>query len=1401
MTRYYCTYFDRNYLVRGLALIDSLRVSESKDWVIFVVCMDEMTHLVLRRLGLANVQPIPLHDIESRDRPLLGVKPTRSLVEYYWTLTPTVILRIMERHRQVDVLTYLDADLFFFSSPQPLFDELGQTSILIHEHRFSPRQKDLATHNGRFNVGLLMFRRDENGLNALRWWRARCIEWCFTRYEQGKMGDQLYLNDWPQRFRGVTILRHVGGGVGPWNHDRYVIASSDNGSTLVDGQSLIFYHFHSFKLVAADAAIPVSHAHYPLTYGSLRHCFVPYAEALAAGHHTLHTAVPDVRWGMEESLTIAPQLTFIAHSQLRETLSEHARGHRMLSLTPRWDAYCSEQVLDQGSAGRHATVSVEHDISHQNHQIIASASEVSMPTPTQHDSFMSLYQTETAKQIRSLYVIGAHRFQERDLFDRLFPNLERIYLFEPIPQLAEYLRRFEKVDSRVKVFCCALSNENATRDFFLTNNDGESSSLLHLGKHKQIFPHVHEIRSIPVSCRTLESIIQEHGLSQPDMLLLDVQGAEFQILSSLSPDLKARVLALYVEASLEEVYAGAKCLDDLKEVLQADHDLVSFAPLGPDSPTHGNALFVNRRFRADMARPKRAGGSEHPLISVIVSSYCAEAFMRECLSDLERQTVMGKMEIIVVDAASPEQEGSIVREFQQRHQNIIYLRMPSRIGVYAAWNVAIKLAKGRFITPFSTNDRLRSDAYEILAKTLEERPDVALVYGDTSITAQPHQSFERHDRCDLWQWPDYRYEGLLTHCGVGPHPMWRSEVHRAVGYFDETYVALGDQDFWIRLGAQHQLLHIPVVTGLYWRSPEGLSNRKEIAEPEEKRLRATYPPSIRPSTPSSRQPVRETDRTYDCSVIIPVWNRCELTRECVAALATTTKDVSWELIVVDNHSTDDTPAFLSGLSGDVQVIRNQENLGFARACNQGAQAARGRHLIFLNNDTVPLDGWLSAMLREVETHREVGVVGSKLLYADGTIQHAGVIFLREQLSPYHIYRLAPADHPAVNQRREFQAVTAACLLIRRNLFEQVGGFDERFRNGFEDVDLCLKVKAAGSVIVYQPQSVLYHLESQTPGRKQFEEENGRLLTERWGGQWWSADEDLYYHSDGYKLIWDEAGGSTKGSLELLIDNRDRDQWAHVARTQRAALVKDWDAVRKELICAADWPSDCSVLLWGARTCDRLQEPELLEIFVRRCLQIRDSSAARCLLIRTLIDQREFEGAEEHLNTELTIRPLLAEAWLYKGVLSMQHEAYQEAETAFASAMQHGGDRQKSLLGSAMAAFGTRRFEQAWDRFALILAEWPDHPEAMHWLLRTGTALQRWEDLADHFDRYVMRNPGDLTTRFAFAGVLLRADRLDRARLEYDTLRVLDPSYDGLAELARALAEGEAALEAVDSSKS
>lgn len=268
------------------------------------------------------------------------------------------------------------------------------------------------------------------------------------------------------------------------------------------------------------------------------------------------------------------------------------------------------------------------------------------------------------------------------------------------------------------------------------------------------------------------------------------------------------------------------------------------------------------------------------------------------------------------------------------------------------------------------------------------------------------------------------------------------------------------------------------------------------------------------------------------SIIIPTYNKCEYTRQCLEALfKNTPSPPPFEVIIVDNASRDDTLEVVK--SFPVRVIANRENLGFSKGCNQGAKEAKGSYLLFLNNDTVPLRGWLSPLVAALQDNQAVAVAGSRLLYpGTGKIQHAGVIFSRSVVHPYpappvyHLYEGLPHDHPLVNKGRELQAVTGACLIIRKEVFWGAGGFDEGFQNGYEDVDLCLKVRRMGHRILYCPSSILLHHASVSPGRNDAFCHNGKRLLDRWS-EFWEADDLKVYEEDGVTREIVRENGSIK----------------------------------------------------------------------------------------------------------------------------------------------------------------------------------------------------------------------------------------------------------------------------------
>ncbi len=546
--------------------------------------------------------------------------------------------------------------------------------------------------------------------------------------------------------------------------------------------------------------------------------------------------------------------------------------------------------------------------------------------------------------------------------------------------------------------------------------------------------------------------------------------------------------------------------------------------------------------------------------------------------------------------------------------------------------------------------------------------------------------------------------------------------------------------------------------------------------------------SIPPATASKPSSLR-----FKASIIIPVFNKLELTRQCLTTLASLTTMPEYEVIVVDNASGDGTAEFLAELGGDVQVISNPENYGFAVACNQGANAARGEFLLFLNNDTIPTEGWLNALVDEVERHPDVAVVGSKLLYEDGTIQHAGVAFSRTAFMPYHIYRTFPADSPMVNRRREFQCVTGACMLVRRDVFEEVGRFDEGFKNGFEDVDLCLKIRERGWRIVYRPDSVVYHLESQTPGRKTHDSDNARRLLERWSRKWWIPDEDALFLSDGLACHVRTDQGMLYNHLEPLASVADRTAWKFVADTQSAAQCQDFVAVKTLLHDVDRWPNDVWVLRWGALVCKYIGVSNVALSFWKRVLAIGPDADGYHALAKSALEEGRLDEAEHYLSELRSCSPKHGDGWLLSGILAMQRNRLAEAKTAFEQAGAYGADRRKAQLGLGMAAMGLTESADAWELFLGVATDHPDDAETLHWLLRAGTVLQRWEHLEPVLSRYVSRNPGDLSLRFALAGVFLRLTRWADARREHDSIRMLDPAFDGLSELASAIYENEPAL--------
>jgi hypothetical protein len=264
---HYVTLFDSLYLPQGLALQRSMH-RHANEYTLWILCMDDEVHGVLGKLQLPNVRLLQLSAIETDE--LKRVKPGRTKGEYCWTLTPFTPRFVFEADPTVGRVTYLDADMWFRKSPAPIFEEFEASGkhVMITDHAYAPEYDESVT-SGQYCVQFMTFTRGA-GETVRAWWEARCIEWCFARVEDGKFGDQKYLDDWPERFSAhVHVLRNTALLLAPWNATRFPYSGA------------ICWHFHKLRIVAkADQVQGVMCGDYPLPATTIRNVYAKYVDDL-----------------------------------------------------------------------------------------------------------------------------------------------------------------------------------------------------------------------------------------------------------------------------------------------------------------------------------------------------------------------------------------------------------------------------------------------------------------------------------------------------------------------------------------------------------------------------------------------------------------------------------------------------------------------------------------------------------------------------------------------------------------------------------------------------------------------------------------------------------------------------------------------------------------------------------------------------------------------------------------------------------------------------------------------------------------------------------------------------------------------------------------------------------------
>jgi len=555
--------------------------------------------------------------------------------------------------------------------------------------------------------------------------------------------------------------------------------------------------------------------------------------------------------------------------------------------------------------------------------------------------------------------------------------------------------------------------------------------------------------------------------------------------------------------------------------------------------------------------------SKNPLVSVLIPAYKHEYF-KEALESSIFQTYKN-IEIIIFDDSRDDLIEKVVIDLSKRYKNRIikYKKNKRQFGEKRNSAECWNNSTGELIKFLNDDDTLMPDCIEKMVHLLKQNPQVSLVTSKRDVIDENGNILPDIIPTKLAVNESGVYNGIIA---------IRTMLDNTINYIGEPSTALfkrddliieypndirsfagrhlimnGDVGMWMKLLCRGDLLYIvePLSQlrihkgqvqneqdkfkkgilawqqAIYDAKRMGIFEKyypidweqNKIAEFQEKiknkiGLLAGREPENFNKLSLSQEKIHKYKEDNFVSIIIPVYNKIEFTRKCIAAILKNTKpSINYEIIIVDNNSTDETAKYLNTIKEKhaiISVITNSKNLGFSKANNQAAKIAKGDYLLFLNNDTEVLPGWLAELTVIISNDPSVGCVGSKLLFADGTIQHAGVAIWDDRpdnglpLVARHIYYREKSDFPEANELRQYQVLTGACLLTRKSLYKELNGFDERFWNGYEDVDYCLKIQETGYKLVYQPKSVVMHYESQS-GNERFTKvnENITLLLKIW----------------------------------------------------------------------------------------------------------------------------------------------------------------------------------------------------------------------------------------------------------------------------------------------------------------
>lgn len=527
---------------------------------------------------------------------------------------------------------------------------------------------------------------------------------------------------------------------------------------------------------------------------------------------------------------------------------------------------------------------------------------------------------------------------------------------------------------------------------------------------------------------------------------------------------------------------------------------------GMQSFAERSQIYMRRKLSQKKNPPKELSGKEledmriqcasfeyRPKISIITPVLnTREEWLRSSIESVLHQ-IYDNWELCIADDGSDQPH---IREtlncYQQKDARIKVKYLNENQGVSGASNEALAMASGEFIGFLDHDDQLLSNALYEVVLMLNRNASADFIYSDEILISKRGKPVFAYFR------PDFSLDYMLSHCYIVHFVVIRASILKKIGGFRAEFKVSQDYDLFLRVLSQtRNVLHIPKI--LYrWRQYESSTGHLLKERVMESSRRALQDFADREGIKGVVWGTKNfnffrlkrdiLDRPK-ISIIIPTKDRIDLLKRCIESIQNRSSYDNYEIIIVDNMSQEEeTAAYLDGLGKSYEncrIIKFNEKFNYSKLNNYAAEFARGEHLLFLNNDIEVLNSdWLEAMLEQSQRD-EIGCVGAKLLYPDRKIQHVGVVVGWGGRAE-HIYKWLHSNDIGYMGHfvsiRNYSAVTAACMMLRKSIFNEVGGFDERFEIGFGDVDLCLRVRELGYENLFTPYAELLHYESATRGR-------------------------------------------------------------------------------------------------------------------------------------------------------------------------------------------------------------------------------------------------------------------------------------------------------------------------------